>query len=259
MVASLKERFTAIELVGQPSSRSPTEEQAKSPILVRRSKKDNLAYIRILNFDSEDLSLHLGRELEPVADCNGFVLDVRPNRGGMIEQCLECCEFFIEAGTLCTIERRMPDGWRKDVRSLVVDEGLVVITRGDEQQNKRFDRFAPIMHNKPCLILISEFTASAAEILAEALLENARARKLFCKSVGRRSRGKGTVQHFEPIADGVLLSITRGRFLSASGQWFGDAGQTVSNGIEPDIPVLDDTGPEALQVAFDTLRQWLAQ
>ena len=53
----------------------------------------------------------------------------------------------------------------------------------------------------------------------------------------------------------MRLSVTRSRWYTPYGEWLGDCGQTVSNGIEADVVLPQDTGPEGLQEGIKLLRQ----
>jgi len=262
MVESLKDRFTAIEVVHQPdatglaSSAEPVESESR--VTCGRSKS-NLGYIRILDFDAEDVSAQLSALIEKVAGCDGILLDLRHNSGGIVEQALECSEFFIEDGLLTTIERTVEGGVRVDERYVAADGGIAVVKLPNcEPEVSLFPRRAPLLAGKPCVILISDKTASSGELIAAAVIENAAASGVPCKTVGSRSRGKATLQHREQITETIWLVVTRGRYLSPANVWFGDAGQTVSNGLEADVPVAVDRGPEGLKAAADELRRLIA-
>ena len=176
------------------------------------SKGDDVGYIRITQFNEQtadrlkreirDLTTQLGAE-----KIKGFVLDLRNNPGGLLDQAISVADAFL-------------------------DEGEIVSTRGrNVHEMQRFRaRRGDLTKGKPIIVLINGGSASASEIVAGALQDNKRA-----TLVGTRSFGKGSVQTIIPLGAGKgALRLTTARYFTPSGH------SIQAKGIEPDIEVLQE-------------------
>lgn len=140
------------------------------------------------------------------AGARALVLDLRGNRGGVVDQALAVADLFLERGTLVT-----------------------VVERGRRQRRVAH----PGAFQGPLVVLIDRYTASAAELVAAALAEHGRARL-----VGEATFGKGSVQTYFPLADGSALRLTTGWYLTPNGN------SLESNGIKPHVAVGSRSGPK---------------
>lgn len=119
-----------------------------------------------------------------------YVLDLRGNGGGSLEQALEIGNLFFKPGQELAAVRhrgRNPEIYRA-TRSSVVD-------------------------SMPVVVLVDGYTASASEIVAGSLQDHDRA-----LVVGTTSFGKGLVQTLFPLGDGVALKLTTARWYTPSGR-----------------------------------------
>jgi carboxyl-terminal processing protease len=183
---------------------------------------DDVAYIRITQFGEQttdgvrkaigELSSQGGDKLK------GFIIDLRNNPGGLLDQAITVSESFMERGE-------------------------VVSTRGrNAEDTQRFSaRARDLTKTKPIIVLINGGSASASEIVAGALQDHKRATLL-----GTRSFGKGSVQTIIPLGSGSgALRLTTARYFTPSGR------SIQAKGITPDIEVLQDV-PEELKARTDT-------
>jgi carboxyl-terminal processing protease len=179
-----------------------------------RAIEGNVGYIKITKFNDltgEDLQKAV-RDLStrtPAHQLRGYILDLRNNPGGVIEQAVSVASAFLESGD-------------------------IVITRGrDPEDNRRFTAtgtFDGLGKGKPLIVLINGGSASAAEIVAGALQDNKRA-----TIVGTRSFGKGSVQTTLPVGAGaVALRLTTALYYTPSGR------SIQARGITPDIEVMQE-------------------
>ena len=178
---------------------------------------DDIGFIRISEFNEQttdglkkavaDLTAQSGNELK------GFLVDLRNNPGGLLEQAVSVSDAFLE-------------------------KGEIVSTRGRvASETQHFHAHAgDLVKGKPLIVLINGGSASAAEIVAGALQDHRRA-----TVVGTRSFGKGSVQSIIPLGSrkGVLL-LTTARYYTPSGR------SIQARGISPDIEVLQDV-PEEIE------------
>jgi len=173
---------------------------------------DDVGYIRIAQFDEQtansvkksisSLTKQLG-----VDKIKGFVVDLRNNPGGLLDQAISVSDAFL-------------------------DGGEIVSTRGrSAEETQRFNaRPGDLTKGKPVIVLINGGSASASEIVAGALQDHKRA-----TLIGTRSFGKGSVQTFFPLGEGKgALQLTTARYFTPSGR------SIQAKGIEPDIEVLQE-------------------
>ncbi|MCQ2342856.1 MAG: S41 family peptidase [Paludibacteraceae bacterium] len=120
----------------------------------------------------------------------GYIIDLRENSGGFMEQAIRMANEFLHNGDL-----------------IVYSEGRAYSKF--EANANGIGRFQQV----PLVVLIDDFSASASEIFAGAMQDNDRA-----TIVGRRSFGKGLVQQQIPFADGSAVRLTVARYYTPSGR-----------------------------------------
>ncbi|MFV0431039.1 MAG: S41 family peptidase [Alphaproteobacteria bacterium] len=175
-----------------------------------RLEGDN-GYIRLAAFNQRttEVLLEAVTDLKKQAakkdiDLNGYVLDLRSNPGGLLDQAVSVVDSFVDEGEVVSIRGRDPNEGER-----------FIATDGD------------ILDGKPMIVLINSGSASASEIVAGALQDLDRAMIL-----GERSFGKGSVQTVEQVsADGDLVRMTTARYFTPSGR------SIQGDGIHPDIEV----------------------
>jgi carboxyl-terminal processing protease len=177
---------------------------------------EDVGYIRITQFN-EQTSDGLKKSINDItgqlgADkVKGFVIDLRNNPGGLLDQAISVSDTFLERGE-------------------------IVSTRGrDPEETQRFNaRPGDLTKGKPVIVLINGGSASASEIVAGALQDHRRA-----TLIGTRSFGKGSVQTIIPLGTGNgALALTTARYFTPSGH------SIQAQGIKPDIEVLQEVPDE---------------
>ena len=138
-----------------------------------------------------------------IENINGFVIDLRNNPGGLLNQAIMVSDAFLE-------------------------KGEIVSTRGrDPSQADRWNaRKGDLAQSKPIVVLINGGSASASEIVAGALQDHRRA-----IVVGTKSFGKGSVQTVMPIPGDGAMRLTTARYYTPSGR------SIQALGVSPDIIV----------------------
>src|SRR5689334_12051679 len=177
---------------------------------------DDVGYIRITQFN-EQTSDGLKKAINDITaqiqkdKLKGYILDLRNNPGGLLDQAIAVSDAFLERGE-------------------------IVSTRGrNAEETQRYSaRAGDLTNSKPVIILINGGSASASEIVAGALQDHKRATIL-----GTRSFGKGSVQTIIPLGNGNgALRLTTARYFTPSGR------SIQAKGITPDIEVLQDVPDE---------------
>ncbi len=190
-----------------------------------RSHVENpdIGYIRITQFTEQtfdglkDAIQKIQKDI-PADKFKGYVLDLRNNPGGLLDQSVAVVNAFI-------------------------DHGEIVSTRGrNADETQRYNaRPIDFSKGKPVVVLINGGSASASEIVAGALQDHKRA-----TLIGSRSFGKGSVQTIIPLGqNNGALRLTTARYYTPSGR------SIQAKGIEPDVQVLEDV-PDELKGKDDT-------
>ncbi|HET7334604.1 MAG TPA: S41 family peptidase [Rhizomicrobium sp.] len=183
---------------------------------VKYHREGDIGYIRLTAFNERaepgiaKAIKALKKQIGP--GIKGYVLDLRNNPGGLLDQAIGVSSDFLNGGE-------------------------VVSTRGRHAEDtQRYDaKGGDMTDGKPIIVLINGGTASASEIVAGALQDHKRARIL-----GMTSFGKGSVQTIIPLSEGGgALRLTTARYYTPSGH------SIQATGITPDIAVAqadeDDT------------------
>jgi carboxyl-terminal processing protease len=167
---------------------------------------------------------------------------VRGNGGGLIDETANVCELFIDEGDIAFTESRTATGLMETfVRFSHQYFEIYIEATGKEPEKNLCLRRPAMIAGKPMVVLIDGDTASSAELFTAALVENGGDGRII--AMGTKTHGKGIGQADFDILGIVTLKISCIRFFSPSNKWFGDAAQTVANGVEPDIYLADNEDP----------------
>lgn len=243
-------RLSETEMVEEKESR--TGRQVDTAVL-----DGDVGYLRISGFDADDITDQVEAGLLKLEACRSLIVDLRDNGGGVLNTAANCCELLIERAPLCTIKMRDGDGLRKHEVYLDEETYLLVVYRADgTQQVDPYCRRRCLRNKRPIVILIDGWTASAAEVVASALLGSARGDGSVI-AVGEASHGKGIAQqHITYQNETVRIKVTSMRFYGPDDTWFGDCGHTEANGVKPHVEV--SGADEQLQVAIGRARELTA-
>lgn len=140
----------------------------------------------------------------------GYIVDLRSNPGGLLDQAIEVSDAFLERGEIVSQRGRN----RRDIE-------------------RYYARPGDMAHGLPIIVLVDAGSASAAEIVAGALQDHHRALVM-----GERSFGKGSVQTLIQLDDSSALRLTTARYYTPSNR------SVQEGGIEPDIAVPQLSDPD---------------
>jgi carboxyl-terminal processing protease len=182
---------------------------------VRSRVEGDVGYLRVTQFNEqtyeglrtaiEKLTTEIGAD-----KLKGFVLDLRNNPGGLLDQAILVSDAFL-------------------------DRGEIVSTRGrNSDENQRFNaKSGDLTKGKPVVVLINGGSASASEIVAGALQDHKRGLLM-----GTRSFGKGSVQTVIPLGGNGAVRLTTARYYTPAGR------SIQAKGIDPDQEVLQEIPDE---------------
>jgi carboxyl-terminal processing protease len=176
--------------------------------------KDNVGYINIDTFSgnvgeqvkSALLSIDKATGGHPI----GYVIDLRSNPGGLLDQAVDVADDFLDSGEIVSQRGRTKD----DIE-------------------RYYARPGDMAHGLPVIVLTDAGTASASEIVAGALQDHHRA-----LIMGETSFGKGSVQTVVQTGPDSALRLTTARYYTPSGR------SVQAGGIQPDVEVPQLTDPD---------------
>ena len=170
--------------------------------------EENIGYIRLTSFNenSSDQIEKQIKKLKKNKNLNSFILDLRNNPGGLLNQAIRISDFFLENGEIVSTK-----------------------SRKKSDNRKWFARKGDITDGKTLLVLINYGSASASEIVAGALKDHKRA-----IVVGENSYGKGSVQSIIPLKNKGAIRLTVAKYYLPSGKSISEVG------VRPDIEVNEE-------------------
>jgi len=191
----------------EPIDLTLTRDVIKISAVKHEVMKNDIGYIRITQFN-QNTDSGLKKAVASIKKTAGdklvgYVIDLRNNPGGLLDQAIAVSDEFLE-------------------------KGEIVSTRGRHEEDTKRDNATPgdITDGLPIVVLINGGSASASEIVSGALQDHNRAILL-----GTKSFGKGSVQTVMPLPGHGAMRLTTARYFTPSGR------SIQSKGIEPDILV----------------------
>lgn len=174
-----------------------------------------VGYIRLDSFD-ESASANIIKAIKTLqkqahGPVHGYILDLRNNPGGLLDQAVAVADDFIPSGEIVSTHGRHKQ------------DDQVWYAQGDD-----------IIPGAPIVVLTNAGTASAAEIVTAALKQNNRALVL-----GTTTFGKGSVQTIMPIDNEGALRLTTALYFTPSGRSIQDYGVT------PNVTVAESDAPQS--------------
>jgi carboxyl-terminal processing protease len=176
---------------------------------VKARAEGDIGYVKISTFN-EQTHANLVKAVETLdkqigPNIKGYVIDLRNNPGGLLDQAIAVSDDFLE-------------------------QGAIVLTKGrnNEETQRANARPGDISDGKKVVVLINGGSASASEIVAGALQDQKRA-----TIIGTRSFGKGSVQTIIPLGANGAIRLTTARYYTPSNR------SIQARGIEPDINVAE--------------------
>ena len=206
--------------IAKPRTVQLTRESIHVSSVTRKRLAEGVFYLRLKQFQ-EGTHLELLRALAALraeakaagqGEPRGVLLDLRSNPGGLVDEAVAIADELMDGGTVLTMR----------ARGRITEE--IVATRGGA------------LTKVPVILLMNEWSASAAELLAGALQDSKRARV-----VGVDSFGKGSVQTILELPGGTALKLTTARYYTPKGN------SLESKGLVPDVKVSSFT-PEEIVV-----------
>ena len=196
----------------KPFDVSLTRETIRVTSVRSRMLEPGYGYVRLSTFQADtgpDFQTHV-QQLQKQAggQLKGLVLDLRSNPGGLLTAAVQVADDMLETGNIVSTRGRIS-----------ISDARFDATPGD------------LLKGAPVIVLVDAGSASASEVLAGALRDNARARV-----IGSRTFGKGSVQTVLPLDNGDSVKLTTARYFTPSGK------SIQATGIVPEIELQPERG-----------------
>src|SRR5437763_5192227 len=210
---------TSIELtIVRPGRYKPFDVSMKRERIelrpVKWEIKDGVGYININTFTGnvaeQTKAALIGIDKATGGHPLGYVVDLRSNPGGLLDQAVDVADDFLDSGEIVSQRGRTKD----DIE-------------------RYYARPGDLAHGLPVIVLTDAGTASASEIVAGALQDHRRA-----VIMGEKSFGKGSVQTVVQTGPESALRLTTARYYTPSGR------SVQAGGIDPDIAVPQLSDPD---------------
>lgn len=190
---------------------------------------DKFAHIRVRSFMNDDTSNQIENAILDNPKAQGYIIDLRHNPGGLLDQAFTSASLFIHEGQVLSIKSRVPSDPsdpKYTVKTYAINKDVITAAQ-DASKPTVYSRRHEDRVNKPVVVLTDQGTASAAEILAGALKDTDGA-----YVIGTPTYGKGVGQTIIPDDRFGATKITTFRYFTPSGFWPGD-GHATRIGIQP--------------------------
>ena len=180
----------------EPFAFDITREEVHVPAVSHGVLESGIGYVA-MDRVARNAAREMNEALQTLGDQRGLIIDLRRNPGGFLDESLMLADLFLPPGsTLASTVQRSPGG------------------AAESPETDSFtDRWPQLVPDLPIVILVDEYTASGAEILAGALQDYDRALVL-----GQRTFGKGVVQTVMPLPHGRRLRFTTGSWQTPLGR-----------------------------------------
>ena len=182
-----------------------TRAQVNSPTVESEMLEDGIGYLQITEFDNVTVD-QFSENFNSLKEqgMKGMIIDLRGNPGGNVT-------------TVCAIAEQL------------LPEGLIFYM--EDKNGKRTEyTCGGADFDLPLVVLVNEYSASAAEILSGAIKDAG-----IGKLVGKKTFGKGIVQNVIGLEDGSAIKLTIANYYTRNGN------DIHLKGIEPDVEVEMDT------------------
>ena len=183
--------------------------------------ENNIGYVRLTSFNdnSSDQFKNIIKDFKKNKEINKYILDLRNNPGGLLNQAIKITDFFL-------------------------DNGEIVSTKSKKKSDNRkwFAKKGDIIDGDTLLVLINYGSASASEIVAGALKDHKRA-----IIVGESSYGKGSVQSIIHLKNDGAIRLTVSKYYLPSGDSISEVG------VNPDITIAESS--DEFRIDTDTDNQ----
>lgn len=203
-----------------------TRARVNTPTVDSEMLQDGIGYLQITEFDDVTTEQFNENMAQLKAEgMKGLIIDLRGNPGGNVT-------------TVCAIAEQL------------LPEGLIFYMK-DKDGNKTEYKCEGADFDLPLVVLVNEYSASAAEILSGAVKDAG-----IGKLVGKKTFGKGIVQNVIPLEDGSAIKLTIANYYTRGGN------DIHLRGVEPDVEVdldtdayLDDGTDTQLDKALEVLME----
>jgi carboxyl-terminal processing protease len=182
------------------------------PAVESKMLEQNVGYIKLaLLVPGKSLEVRKAIEGLERQGAKKMVLDVRDMASSNLDEAVAVANLFLDHGTIVAVE-----GQKYPRKNFVAEKSKAIVSL-------------------PLAVLLNRGSASDAEVIASAILENNRG-----DVVGERSYGIGSVQKFIPLDDGAAVILSVGKYYTPSGRLLQNDKDLSKSGVTPNVVVRTD-------------------
>lgn len=225
MLDSLGDDYTYFK--NSTLTRAKQERDVATNVVSYRLLSGNIGYIRVSTFSSTHTAEETRAALKALAGADAYIVDLRGNGGGYVNQALAVFSLFVEEGTFTSIAGHY-DGSSYSEKVVVTRKEVESTVNGRKTTSAREP---DLSGGKPLVLLVNQDTASASEMLSGALKDNRRA-----DLVGTKTFGKGIAQITWNLPRGTSVQVTYARYFLPGGTSIHGTGITPHRVLKPSRP-----------------------
>lgn len=218
MLGVLDDQYTYFRGVSETQTRSVGDDERNVVSFEMLDK--SYGYICIKTFSSRHVAEELQFALGELSAAKSYILDLRDNKGGYVDQALLCFSLLVDQGKFVSIHGRQAGTEYHEEISVESTELVRIVNRVESRE----PRVMNLAGTRPLIVLVNDGTRSASEMLAGALRDVRKARL-----IGSKTFGKGVVQGTWRLDPGCSVKIAMARFLLPGGASIN------GRGIYPDV------------------------
>ena len=218
MLRVLDDQYTYFRGVSETRSRSVGDDERN--IVSYQMLDKSYGYLSVKTFSSRHVAEELQMALRELSCAKSYILDLRDNKGGYVDQALLCFSLLVDQGKFVSIHGRQSGSEYHEEISVQPTEVVRMVNRVESRES----RLMNLTGSRPLIVLVNDGTRSASEMLAGALRDVRQARL-----IGSKTFGKGVVQGTWQLDPGCSIKIAMARFFLPGGASIN------GRGIHPDV------------------------
>lgn len=206
MLRVLDDQYTYFRGVCETQTRSVGDDERN--VVTFEMLDKSYGYICIKTFSSRHVAEELQFALGELSAAKSYIIDLRDNKGGYVDQALLCFSSLVDQGKFVSIHGRQAGTEYHEEISVEPTELVRTVNRVESRE----PRVVNLTGTRPLIVLVNDGTRSASEMLAGALRDVRKARL-----IGSKTFGKGVVQGTWRLDPGCSVKIAMARFLLPGG------------------------------------------
>jgi C-terminal processing protease CtpA/Prc len=238
MLQSLNDPYTFFK--DASATKAQQKRDDSTGVVTWKVLPNNIGYVKITTFSSKSTGTELKAALTALNGVDGYIIDLRGNLGGYVDQALSVFSLLVDTGSFTTLKGVYLGKSFDEEYSMTASE----VWDKENGRLTKSPRIGPnLTGNKPMAVLVNANSASASEMLTGALRDHARA-----DIVGVKTYGKGIAQRTWTLDGGTSVQITFAEYFLPKGDNIHGKGITPAHEVKASMVIGDDQLDEAVRL-----------